>query len=140
METYSIIILIYIMILIYLSHQSYEGTSKLSWRIVLYIAKLLNKTQLIVIESYDDAHLLNKYLRKLAHFFLFFILSILIYYYYFNYKSSVFVLVCPLFLAFIDERTKILIKNRHYDFNEFLINIYGICVGYIICWLFTIIL
>lgn len=134
------IMLIYIMILIYLSHQSYEKSSKLSWKIVLYVAKFLNKTQLVVVESYDDAHLLNKYLRKLAHFFLFFILSILIYFYYFNYKCSVFVLISPLLLAFIDEKTKILIKNRHYDFNEFLINIYGVCAGYTVCLLFTIIL
>lgn len=59
------------MILIYLSHQSYEKTSRLSWKLVLLIAKFLNKTQLAVIESYDDAHLINKYLRKLAHFLLF---------------------------------------------------------------------
>lgn len=140
MYIYLIFILIYIMILIYLSHQSYEKTSRLSWKLVLLIAKFLNKTQLAVIESYDDAHLINKYLRKLAHFLLFFILSILIYFYYFNYKYNISVLIIPLILAFIDEKSKILIKNRHYDFNEFLINLYGVCAGYILCWLFTMIL
>lgn len=141
MSTYfTIILIIYILILIYLSHQSYEKTSKLSWKIVLFIAEFINRTHIGKVESFDDAHLINKYLRKSAHFFLFLTLAIFFYLYYIKINKNFLLLAFPFIFAFIDEKTKILIKNRHYEFDEFMLNILGIIVGYSICFLFSVII
>ena len=116
-----ILSLLWVGLMLYLSHQNGTDTFNTSHGFTVYLANLLHV----------DPQWLHGLVRKIAHVVLYFILAVLLRGCQMQWgKAPWRALVMAVVFSIIDEGTKPLIPGRHCDVEDILLNDVGAVLGY----------
>ncbi len=113
----------------YLSHQDGENTGKTSRTLAM----------LFIGENQDQIEIVNMWLRKIAHVFVFFVLTILVIVT-MKVNQNAYYIYAIIFIclwAFVDEATKLKIQGRHFSLFDVGLNLIGVIMGLLVIYFFS---
>lgn len=125
-QVYYLLVVLWLVLMLYLSHQNGSDTWNTSHGLTVYLSNLLGL----------DAQWLHGVIRKLAHVGLYLILELLIVLAAVKSgaKKPWLWALLPLAVSLLDEGTKPLIPGRHCDLEDILLNDVGAAIGWIFLW------
>lgn len=127
--SYFVPMVLWLLIMLYLSHQNGTDTWNTSHGMTVYLSSLLG----------IDPQWLHSIVRKLAHLVLYFVLELFTVFA--AVKSGVKYPLkwtfLPIAVSLLDEGTKPLVPGRHCDAEDILLNDLGVVIGCIVIWYMT---